>query len=211
MSSPLMVEDAEVALMATPSPTERRATLDGLLTRVAAGDRRAFDALYPLVEARVFGLCLTLLRERQQAEEVTQETFLHIWQRAASFDAARGPAISWILRLARSKAIDRIRQSQASRVRDTQYAEWNQLPDTDVVVEEVLEGVQNVAVHRALTMLSDKQRQAVLLTYFGAMTSSQISRRLGIPASTVKTRIRDGLAKLGTHLAAMDLVALPVA
>ncbi len=209
MSSSQLVEIVGATEVSALSAADRRALLDGLLTRVASGDRAAFDHLYALVEARVFGLCLTLLRERQQAEEVTQETFLHLWQRSASFDAERGPAISWILRVARSKAIDRIRQSQASRVRDSQYAQSAEIPETDVVVEQVLEGVVNVGVHRALGMLSDKQRQAVLLTYFGSLTSSQISTRLGVPASTVKTRIRDGLAKLGTHLAAMELLALP--
>lgn len=211
MSASPVLECADPIETSARSVAERRAILDGLLIRVADGDRDAFDRLYTLVEARVFGLCRTLLRERQQAEEVTQETFLHLWQRSSSFDAERGPAISWILRLARSKAIDRIRQSQASRLRDTQYAQYAGVPDTDVVMEQVLEGVFNVAVHRALRMLSDKQRQAVLLTYFGALTSSQISSRLGVPISTVKTRIRDGLAKLGTHLADMDLVARPAA
>jgi RNA polymerase sigma-70 factor (ECF subfamily) len=211
MSTSLMPGCDDLTEVSALSAAERRTLLDGLLTRVAAGDRAAFDRLYVLVESRVFGLCLALLRERQQAEEVTQETFFHLWQRSAAFDATRGPAISWILRLARSKAIDRIRQSQASRVRDAQYAQWAEVPDTDVVVEQVLEGVVNGAVHRALRMLSDKQRQAVLLTYFGALTSAQISHRLGVPASTVKTRIRDGLAKLGSHLAEMDVVALPAA
>lgn len=110
-----------MAVCIVPGPSkgaDRRIVMDQLLTRVATGDRSAFDDLYPLIASRVFGLCLTLLREAQQAEEVSQETFLHIWQRADSFDAERGPAFSWILRVARSKAIDRIRQSQAARVRD---------------------------------------------------------------------------------------------
>lgn len=209
MSAPSLVANAEPGASAAPSGADRRVVLDRLLTQVAAGDRPAFDELYRSVESRVFGLCLALLRERQQAEEVTQETFLHIWQRAASFDASRGPAFSWIMRVARSKAIDRIRQSQASRVRDTQYAELTHEPDKDLVVERVLQKVESVSMQRALGMLSDKQRQALMLTYFGAMTSSQISLRLGIPASTVKTRIRDGLTKLGAHLAEMELVAAP--
>jgi len=179
-------------------------TIGGMLTSVAAGDRSAFADLYTQFESRVFGLCFVLLRERQQAEEVAQEVFLHVWQRASSFDATRGGGTAWILRLARSKAIDRIRHSQASRVRDGQYAQNTHLPDTDSVVEEVFVHADRVAVHEALERLSDKQRQAVVLSYYRGMTSPQISDVLGVPVSTIKTRIRDGLAKLGTFLTESD-------
>lgn len=171
-------------------------TTGQLLEKVALGDRSAFNDLYSRVENRVFGLVVTVLRDHEQSREVVQEVFLQLWQQAERFDGTRGNGDSWILHLAHSRAVDRVRLCQTSSVRDARYAALGHVPDSDTVIWDVLVRDQQATVRSALGRLTPGQRESIVLAYYSGMTTQEISDHIGVKRATVKTRIRDGLRKL---------------
>ncbi len=176
------------------------ALLQTLLERVAAGDQRAFSELYDQVAPRVFGLVRRLLVDRAQSEEVTQEVFLEIWQTAPRFDPKKGAATSWILTMAHRRAVDRVRASQASRDRDTRIGIRDLNREYDNVSETVEVRIENERVVRAMERLTQLQRQAVTLAYYGGYSHSEVAEMLSVPIGTVKTRLRDGMIRLRDEL-----------
>ncbi|WP_074260349.1 ECF RNA polymerase sigma factor SigK [Agromyces cerinus] len=175
-------------------------TAEELLTRVGTGDRDAFGELYDQTSARVFGLVRRLVVDPAQAEEVTQDVYLEIWQAAPRFDAARGSALAWMFTLAHRRSVDRIRASQASRDRDLRIGVRDLEVPVDTVAEAVEIRVEHERVVDALGGLSERQRECVSLAYYGGLTQSEIADRLGVPLGTVKTRLRDGMIRLRTAL-----------
>jgi RNA polymerase sigma-70 factor, ECF subfamily len=171
-----------------------------LLQRVADGDRAAFSELYDRLASRVFGLVKRLLRDPAQSEEVTQEVFLEIWQNAARYEAARGSATSWILTMTHRRAVDRIRASQASRDRDERIGIRDLEREFDSVAEGVEITMENERVKQAMRRLTELQRQAVTLAYYGGYSHSEVAEMLHIPVGTVKTRLRDGMIRLRDEL-----------
>lgn len=167
--------------------------LVALLHRVGKGQQRAFGELYDLTAPRVFGLARTVLRDTSHAEEVTQEVFLQIWFTATTFDSGKGSALSWILQRAHSRAVDRVRQVQATRIRDSSYARLEYQPATDTALEAVLRDHDHQQLHTAMSMLTPLQRQALTLTYFDGHTYLVASEILGVPVTTLKSRIRSAL------------------
>jgi RNA polymerase sigma-70 factor (ECF subfamily) len=182
----------------------RRAVLaseaDTLLSRVATGDQGAFASLYDLLSARVLGLVVRVLVDRSQAEEVTQEVFLEVWQSAPRYDAARGTAVTWVLTMAHRRAIDRVRAAQASRDRDLREGIRGLDREYDSVTETVEVRMEHERVQRAMARLTPLQREALQLAYYGGYTSGEVAVMLQVPIGTVKTRLRDGLIRLRDEL-----------
>ena len=176
--------------------TARPPELARLLVRSAQGDEAAFGRLYDLVSARIYGLVRRVVRDPAQSEEVTQDVFLEIWRHSARFEATRGSALSWMLTIAHRKAVDRVRSSQASRLRDEGYGASNQEVGHDSTAEEVVERLDAERVRRALDTLTDAQRGALELAYFSGYTHTEVAALLELPLGTAKTRIRDGLIRL---------------
>lgn len=173
-----------------------RDTPEQRLARVAAGDKQAFAELYDATSARVYGLVRRLLVDPAQAEEVTQEIYLEIWQTATRYQQERGSAMSWMLTMAHRRAVDRVRASQASRDRDTRIGIRDYDREYDQVAEHVEVTMEGARVKRALQGLTELQRQAVQLAYYGGLSHSEIAAELHVPVGTVKTRIRDGMIRL---------------
>ncbi|BAU33267.1 RNA polymerase sigma factor SigK [Microcella alkaliphila] len=182
---------------ATP-PAADEAT--ALLTRTASGDQRAFSDLYDLIAPRMLGLVRHVLKDHAQSEEVVQEVLLEVWQTASRFDPNKGKAVTWMLTMAHRRAIDRVRSAQASRDRDTKIGIRDLGRDVDTVSETVEISIEHKRVEKAMARLSDLQRQAVELAYYGGYTQSEVAEMLNIPLGTVKTRLRDGLIRLRTEL-----------
>jgi RNA polymerase sigma-70 factor (ECF subfamily) len=174
----------------------RQQGLESLLEAAGRGDHDAFAALYDELSAGVYGLVRRVLRDPAQSEEVTQEVFLEVWRTAPRFDAGRGTARTWVLTMAHRRAVDRVRSEQASRAREDRVGARERVPAVDVVAEAVESGVERQAVRDALARLTDLQRQALELAYFGGLTYREVAERLGAPLPTVKTRMRDGLLRL---------------
>ncbi len=175
-------------------------TSEDLLGRVAQGDQQAFAELYDRTASRVFGLVKRLLRDHAQSEEVTQEIFLEIWQTATRYDVGKGGAMAWMLTMTHRRAVDRVRASQSSRDRDTRIGIRDFAPEFDSVAENVEITIETERVKEAMKRLTELQRQAVQLAYFGGYSHSEVSQMLKVPIGTVKTRLRDGMIRLRDEL-----------
>lgn len=189
------------ALRAVPSGTAAHrlpgASADDLLALVARGDQAAFAALYDDVGGRVFGLVRRVLRDPTQSEEVTQEVLLEVWRNASRFDPGRGSATAWIMTMAHRRAVDRVRSEQSSRDRDERAGIRDGAErGYDEVAEEVELRMEQEQVRQALDQLTDLQREAVQLAYYGGYTYREVAELLDAPLGTVKTRLRDGLIRL---------------
>jgi RNA polymerase sigma-70 factor (ECF subfamily) len=174
--------------------------LGELFRRSARGDESAFAAAYDATAARVHGLVLRVVRDPAQAEEVTQETYLEAWRVAARFDPDRGSALSWLLTLAHRRAVDRVRSAEAASRRDATYHDQNRPVDHDSTAEAATTAIEAKRVRQAMGTLTDVQREALELAYFGGYTHTEVATMLDLPVGTAKTRIRDGLIRLRDSL-----------
>jgi len=175
-----------------------------LLRAVARGDEAAFARVYDHYSAILLGLLLRILRSRAEAEDVLQEVFLQVWQQARAFDPTRGRPFTWLVTLARSRAIDRLRAVD-SRERAAQRSAEDAPPDTAPQAwadEEAIRAERAEAVRDALGELPEEQRQVLLLAYLEGMSQSEIAAAKNQPLGTVKTRTRAGLKKLSEALRA---------
>lgn len=172
------------------------ASEDDLLALAAEGDREAFADLYGRTVPRILGIVTQVLRDSAQSEEVTQEVYLELWQNAARFDGSKGRALSWMMTVARRRAIDRVRASQSSRDRDIRVGIRDQPTAYDTVADTVGARLAYDEVRQAMTLISHLQRQAIEMAYFGTLTQTEIAERLGVKVPTIKTRLRDGLIAL---------------
>lgn len=170
-----------------------------LLRRAGRGDQAAFGELYDALSPLVHGVVLKVVRDPAQAQEVAQEVFVELWRLAARFDGTKGSAQSWAATLAHRRAIDRVRSEQATRNRQDRDANLA-VREHDVVAAEVESSLDQARVRRALTQLSDVQREAVELAYFGGHTYREVAVLLEVAEGTVKSRIRDGLIRLRDEL-----------
>ncbi|MCK3770895.1 ECF RNA polymerase sigma factor SigK [Microbacterium aerolatum] len=171
-----------------------------LLVRVAGGDQASFAELYDLLSSRVFGLILRVLVNRSQSEEVLQEVFLEIWQSASRFAPNRGQGRTWVLTIAHRRAVDRVRASQSSTDRDVRAGIRDIGVAHDSVAEQVELSIEGERVVTALGTLPDPQREALVLSYYGGYSQSEIAVLIGAPLGTVKTRMRDGLSRLRNEM-----------
>jgi RNA polymerase sigma-70 factor, ECF subfamily len=198
---------ATLALMnptPTPLPYLESGREDAALVRgMAAGDDRALGALYDRWQGVVHGVVARILRQPNDIEDVVEETFWQAWRQASRFDPARGAVQTWLLTIARSRALDRAR---AVRRRRESPIEGD---DGEVVVQQVAPddpGLDTEAAERrrivtaALTQLPVEQREALELGYYGGLSQSEIAERTGQPLGTVKTRMRLAMQKLRSQL-----------
>ncbi|MFC7268097.1 ECF RNA polymerase sigma factor SigK [Microbacterium fluvii] len=172
-----------------------------LLARIADdGDQRAFADLYDMLAARVFGLVLRVLVDRAQSEEVLQEVFLEVWQTAARFAPNKGQGRTWVFTIAHRRAVDRVRSAQSAAARDVRVGHRDLDVAHDGVAEQVELQIEGERVSRALRVLPEAQREAIVLAYYGGYSQSEIAALVGSPLGTIKTRMRDGLSRLRTEM-----------
>jgi len=171
-----------------------------LIARIAGGDSTALRSLYDRCGSRAFTVALGVLSNRGEAEDVVQETFLQVWRQAERFDARRGGAMAWIVTIARSRAIDRLRARGAAdrvvaSVREEPPGRGAPSPSEAAEHAEIRRKVAD-----ALAELPAEQRRALELAYFRGLSQAEIASELGDPLGTVKTRVRLGLGKLASLL-----------
>lgn len=167
-----------------------------LMAGTASGDREAFSTLYDRLAPRVYGLVLHVLRNQTDAEDVLQETFFQVWRTASGFDPSRCPLDGWVLMIGRCRALDRLR-----RRKDSSPAPEDVPAETEHPARELERTEDATQVNAALAYLPAEQREAIRMAFYGGFTHDQISRRLGLPLGTVKTRIRLGMIRLRKCLA----------
>ena len=179
------------------SVEDAQPTLEDLLSKVTKGDQTAFAALYDRVGSQVYGMVRRVLRDPSQSEEITQEVMLEVWRSASRFDRSRGSANGWIMTMAHRRAVDRVRSEQASRNRDHKVGSRDAgAAAFDSVSEDVEIRMEQEEVRQALGDLTDLQREAIELAYYGGYTYREVAELLDTPLGTVKTRLRDGLIRL---------------
>jgi RNA polymerase sigma-70 factor (ECF subfamily) len=182
---------------ATGHPADdERSRLAALLRTSARGDESAFAALYDATAARVRGLVLRVIRDPAQADEVTQEVFLEVWRQCARYDEAAGSPLAWMMTIAHRRSVDRVRSAEASSRRDSTYEHRTRETEHDQTAETATGNLEARRVRAALGTLTEAQREAIGLAYFGGYTHTEVATLLDLPLGTAKTRIRDGLIRL---------------
>ena len=185
-----------------PEPDDRAVELD-LLARITNRERVAFEELYTRYSNILYATAMKFLKEDADAQDVVQDVFIQIWDKAKLYDPAKGKPLTWALTMTRNRSIDRIRAIQRrTRLRDD--FEKETVADESAGIREALSGVdaseRTQILRDAVGRLSPEQRKVIDLAFFGGLTQSEIADRLGEPLGTVKARARRGLMKLKEHL-----------
>jgi RNA polymerase sigma factor (sigma-70 family) len=191
-------DDVVCPTMSITTPADRD-ELNRLLVQTGRNDREAFAELYKRTSAKLFGVCLRLLRNPSEAEEVLQETYTTVWRRAAAFDAAKASAITWLITLSRNKAIDRLRQSREESQDGS--AEFSESLDGQPTPPAVAEASQEYRrLQECLDELEPQQRASVREAFFSGATYNELAKRCKVPLGTMKSWIRRSLMQLRTCL-----------
>jgi RNA polymerase sigma-70 factor (ECF subfamily) len=168
-----------------------------LLRRVGQGNREAFTELYDRLSGLVYSLAFRVLNDSKEAEDIIQDLFLQIWDKAGSYDPNLGKPISWILTLTRNKAIDRLRAlHRRYRFLAEQPLDNPAAPPVSADSSGVFDQDRAILLRSAVRNLPFEQRQAIEMAFFGGMTQNEISESLQQPLGTIKARIRRGMLKL---------------
>lgn len=169
---------------------------EALLARICGHDETALSSLYERYNRLLYSIALRITEDRHAAEEVLQDVFHSVWVRATTFCPSAGSVPSWLSAIARNRAIDEVR-SRWQRARDRELS-YDYLPDLNGAIERGLEhfAVLRADLRHALGSLPLLQRQAIILAYFGGLSTSEIAAQLGEPLGTVKGRLRLGMEKM---------------
>ena len=179
------------------------------LRRLAAGDSDAAGHLYDRHARAMYSLVLRIVADEGDAEDVVQEVFAQAWRQAVRYDPSRGAVGAWLLMMARTRAIDRLRAGSRRRARETEVEAAGSAPGPGPL-EGAVAGETRRHVLRAMEELTDVQRRALELAYFEGMTHTEVAAALGEPLGTIKTRIRQGMLHLKERLqAAYEQGAIP--
>ncbi|HUP42965.1 MAG TPA: sigma-70 family RNA polymerase sigma factor [Thermoanaerobaculia bacterium] len=186
--------------MAPPEPP-RSAADAALVWAVAAGRQDAVAELYDRFAPMLLGLARRVVKDPDDAEEVVQEAFLHLWNRADRYDPARSSVATWLALVTRSRAIDRLRnRSVVDRTHAAAQREADRIDESAAGAARVLHGERRRRVLAELENVPEEQRQVVELAFFGGLTQREIAQRIGIPLGTVKTRTLLAMKKLRAAL-----------
>jgi RNA polymerase sigma-70 factor (ECF subfamily) len=166
------------------------------LARIPSGDRTALQTVYRLTSAKLFGVCLRILGERSEAEDVLQEVYVTVWRRAADFDESRASPMTWLIAIARNRSIDRLRASRQTRNMDP-IEDAAEVPDSAAGADSALERVQaDARLYRCLNELASHERAALRGAFFDGNTYEDLAARTKVPLGTMKSWIRRALIKL---------------
>lgn len=194
--------------MGSPQDFREQSTRDqdwaALIKRVADGDHSALTTLYDATSRLVFGLILRVVTDRSNAEEVLLDVYTQVWRQASTYDVKRGAPLAWLMTIARTRGIDRLRSGRTEHQHKESLDAIGELtastasPEADTVSAE-----RRHLVRSALETLSAEQREVIELAYYSGLSHSEIALRLGQPLGTVKTRTRLGMMKLRDMLRPM--------
>jgi RNA polymerase sigma-70 factor, ECF subfamily len=168
---------------------------EALLQACASGDRAALQKLYAATAAQLFGLALSILRSRELAEDVVQDSFLLVWRYAHSFDHRRGTAMAWLARIVRNQCLDQLRRRGREAPLDETFMQSWQDPAPNPADLTALSREAR-RLKGCLDELDEGPRKSMILAYYEGLTFAEVSGRLGAPLGTVKSWIRRGLIQL---------------
>ncbi|HZZ33754.1 MAG TPA: sigma-70 family RNA polymerase sigma factor [Phenylobacterium sp.] len=169
--------------------------LAALMGRVAAGERAALRQLYDATSAKLFAVCLRILSDREESEDVLQEVYVAVWRRADRFDGSRASVMTWISTIARNRAIDRLRARGPMAYAD--QLENLDIPDGGVSAEALLvRAGEEGRLRECLSELDGRTEKVIRTAFFEGVTYEALARRMDAPLGTVKSWVRRGLARL---------------
>jgi RNA polymerase sigma-70 factor (ECF subfamily) len=177
-----------------------RSQLTAALVRVASGDRAALRLVYQDTSAKLFGVCLRILNDRAEAEDVLQDVFVTIWRKAASFDPARASPITWLVAIARNRAIDKLRSTVMTRRAEPIESAEDVKDDAPAALELIVSAEQRVRLAGCLNELEERHSEAIRAAFLDGVTYEQLAERMKVPLGTMKSWIRRGLVKLRSCL-----------
>ena len=187
---------------------DERDELRELLGRIKKREPKALEELHRLMADRMFGLILNILKDRHEAEDALQETFLKIWKNAKGYHDRLGSPLGWLLTVSRNTAYDRYRKrSRQARQLDTledDMKEEARLAQASAVDDKLLGLEQKKSIREALAKLGSDQREAIEMAFFSGHTQQEVSDQLGVPLGTIKARIRRGMQSLKPLLTSMS-------
>lgn len=167
-----------------------------LIVGTAKQDRGAFARLYQASAGKLFSVCLNILGSRAQAEEALQDAYVNVWRNAGAFDPAKGTAMTWLITLARYRALS-LRRKAGREIPADIEAEFANLSDpAPGPLAEAMRGSEAAALHACLDELEGQPREAILLAYFRGLTHQELARHMSVPLGTVKSWIKRSLARL---------------
>lgn len=176
--------------------TAAQAALIAALSATGRGDRGALRDVFDRTSSKLMGICLQILKDRDEAEDVLQDVFINVWKRAGSFDPAKASPITWLATIARNRSIDRLR-SRRSRRTEAPVEEIMELaddrPDGFALAAAEDEGQR---VHHCLSQLEGRAQAMIRTAFFDGLSYSDLAARAGVPLGTVKSWIRRGLQRL---------------
>ena len=179
-----------------------------LLPSIAQGSVSAFEELYDRYASTVYALLLRILANADDAQEVLQETFVKAWTSAKMFDSVRGSEVAWLISIARSRGIDRLRSRKIRNEREDEAGREisvrSSFVESTTGADMAIQSQECKAVRSALMELPEPQRVALELAYFEGLSQSEIAARLGEPLGTIKTRMQLGMKKLRERLQAFQ-------
>lgn len=171
-----------------------------LLYKIARGDQNSLEILYDLYCRVIYSLVLRVLKRREDAEEITQNVFLQIWEKAGLFNFEKGSVYTWIINIARNKAIDKLRSKDYRQIKENVIEldkyDWWQEGNKDIAIDTLSDIDTIEHVKKALTMLPNEQKLVIEMAYFEGCTHVEIADKLNLPLGTVKTRARQAMIKL---------------
>jgi RNA polymerase sigma factor (sigma-70 family) len=173
-----------------------RNQLSAALARVAAGDRAALRMVYQDTSAKLFGVLLRILNDRSEAEDVLQDVYVTVWRKAAGFDAAKASPITWLVTIARNRAIDRLRATGGSRRTEPIEAADDVRDPAPAAVEHLERTQEQHRLARCLEELEARHAAAIRAAFLDGATYEELARRMSVPPGTMKSWIRRGLMKL---------------
>lgn len=174
---------------------EARAALTAALGRVASGDRLALRQVYDRTSAKLFGIVLRICGEREAAEDVLQEVYVTVWNRAAGYDPERASPVTWLATIARNRAIDWRRARRPIQIAPVEEAEA--VPDDSQSASDLIEAQQEAGrLYGCLDEIEGKQAAAIRAAFLGGATYAELAERDAVPLGTMKSWIRRGLIKL---------------
>jgi len=190
--------DAPVdASAARPAAPVADAQLVRWIAAVVERDDRALASLYDATCARVFALVRRIVRSEALADEVVEDAYFQVWRQAARFSPGRGPAMAWLLTMARSRAIDALRNEARAQHEPLNEEQWARPGEPTPGCDELVDsGRHHAELHRALMLLGAQPRQMVSLSFFRGLTHEEIASQMALPLGTVKSQIRRALLTL---------------
>jgi RNA polymerase sigma-70 factor (ECF subfamily) len=188
----------EPVIIAPPQGVRGAEAIDGLLVRIGASDARAFKRLYDMASRRLLARAMSIVGNREAAEDVLQDAFVAIWRKAGQFDPSRGSGSAWLTGIVRNAAIDRLRQD---RLVARYQISSEVLPETPIAPEPVTDRLD---LQRSLERLSPEQRATISLVVIQGWTHEEVATRENVPTPTAKARTRRGLARLRAALTEPD-------